>query len=558
MANSIVDELGRIPMSPYLAATLTRAASYATTQGHLQVSIEHLLLALSEDPEATVVLKASGVDLARLAADVSSYLGRVEERGEPGAMPASLSLELKRILEAAAAAASHGRRREINGAIVLAAIVGEGKSAAAQMLRAQGLTFEEAIRALQKSQAEALPAKPQPASTEDILASARERVQTRTQPPPATNVSTGPPPAPLEAGPPPEPSPPQQQVPTAPPPPPSGPARAEPASPATSERVAASLQRDYVHPPQMEPGQRSAPPAPDQPRWAPPVSPSPQPAGGVARPHRAPPPSLSTLPPPPVPPGGYPPPVQGGSPPRAPPSYLPPADAFGAPQRPANAARPAPPWDSAQARPQIRPPSPTGSPPQASAAGPRRVAGSGHVQAGQLIENIPRSMRVAVPVIVEARIARANVRAIAEGLQGAGTPTRHEILVSRAMSVRLRAPDGGFYIETASPETQWIDNVLGVMSDDFASWRWSVTPKGRGKRRLQLLVSARTAGTDGLIADTALPDQVIEVKVGINYGLTMKKWGGWMMAAVVGGLFARFGEDVYAFSRMVIEIFNGG
>jgi hypothetical protein len=38
----------------------------------------------------------------------------------------------------------------------------------------------------------------------------------------------------------------------------------------------------------------------------------------------------------------------------------------------------------------------------------------------------------------------------------------------------------------------------------------------------------------------------------------MKKWGGWMMAAVVGGLFARFGEDVYAFSRMVIEIFNGG
>jgi hypothetical protein len=186
------------------------------------------------------------------------------------------------------------------------------------------------------------------------------------------------------------------------------------------------------------------------------------------------------------------------------------------------------------------------------------VAGKGHVQAGQLIENIPRSMRVAVPVIVEARIARANVRAIAEGLQGAGTPTRHEILVSRAMSVRLRAPDGGFYIETASPETQWIDNVLGVMSDDFASWRWSVTPKGRGKRRLQLLVSARTAGTDGLIADTALPDQVIEVKVGINYGLTMKKWGGWMMAAVVGGLFARFGEDVYAFGRMVVEKLNGG
>lgn len=560
MANSIVDELGRIPMSPYLAATLTRAASYATTQGHLQVSIEHLLLALSEDPEATVVLKASGVDLARLAADVSSYLGRIEERGEPGAVPASLSLELKRILEAAAAAASHGRRREINGAIVLAAIVGEGKSAAAQMLRAQGLTFEEAIRALQKSQAEALPAKAQPASTEDILASARERVQTRTQSPPAANVPTGLTPAPVEAGPRPEQSPPQQQLPTAPPPQTTRTAHAEPApatSPVTTEMVPPPVQSGYTPPPQMEPGQPPAPPAPDQPRWAP-APQNAQPVGGMARPHRAPPPSLSTLPPPPAPPSGYPPAVQGGLPPRVPPPYLPPADAFGAPERPANAARPAPPWDSAQARQQPRPPSPAGSPPQASATGARRVAGKGHVQAGQLIENIPRSMRVAVPVIVEARIARANVRAIAEGLQGAGTPTRHEILVSRAMSVRLRAPDGGFYIETASPETQWIDNVLGVMSDDFASWRWSVTPKGRGKRRLQLLVSARTAGTDGLIADTALPDQVIEVKVGINYGLTMKKWGGWMMAAVVGGLFARFGEDVYAFGRMVVEKLNGG
>lgn len=176
---------------------------------------------------------------------------------------------------------------------------------------------------------------------------------------------------------------------------------------------------------------------------------------------------------------------------------------------------------------------------------------------GQLVENIPRSMRVAVPVIVEARVARANVRALADGMQGPGAANRHDVLVSRAMAVRLRAPDGGFFIETASPETQWIDNVLGVMSDDFASWRWAVTPKERGKRRLQLLVSARTAGTDGLIAETALPDQVIEVKVGINYGLTMKRWTGWIIAAIVGGLLARFGEDVYPYARMIFDKING-
>ncbi len=73
------------------------------------------------------------------------------------------------------------------------------------------------------------------------------------------------------------------------------------------------------------------------------------------------------------------------------------------------------------------------------------------------------------------------------------------------MSVRLRSPDGGFYIETSSPETQWIENVLGLVADDFASWRWTITPRERGKQRLQLLISARTVGADGLTARQLCP-----------------------------------------------------
>lgn len=155
-------------------------------------------------------------------------------------------------------------------------------------------------------------------------------------------------------------------------------------------------------------------------------------------------------------------------------------------------------------------------------------------------------MRVGIPMIVEARVARADVKAIAEGLQGAGAVYRHEVTVTKAMSVRLRAPDGGFWIENASPETQWIDNVLGLMADDYASWRWTVTPRERGRRRLQLLVSARTVGADGLAAETALPDQVIDVKVGINYATTALRWSGWIGAAVLGGILARFGEGILA------------
>lgn len=177
------------------------------------------------------------------------------------------------------------------------------------------------------------------------------------------------------------------------------------------------------------------------------------------------------------------------------------------------------------------------------AAGAERVATQ--VSAGQLVENIPRTMTVGAPELVEVSIAKAEVMALAERLQGSGTAYRHDLVVTKAMSVRLRAPEGGFWIETASPETQWIENALGLLSDDYASWRWTVTPQQRGKARLQLIVSARTVGADGLAAETALPDQVIDVRVRTNYRRTAVQWGSWIAAALVGGILARFGEGLW-------------
>lgn len=171
---------------------------------------------------------------------------------------------------------------------------------------------------------------------------------------------------------------------------------------------------------------------------------------------------------------------------------------------------------------------------------------------GEMVENIPRLMRVGLPVLVETRIARSEVKALAEGLQGGGAVWRHDMTVTKAMSVRLRAPEGGFFIETSSPETQWIENTLGLITDDYASWRWTVTPKRRGTKQLQLIISARTIGTDGLVAETALPDQIVSVKVRINYAQSARKIGGWAVAAIVGGVLAQFGEGLPAALMRVI------
>ena len=210
--------------------------------------------------------------------------------------------------------------------------------------------------------------------------------------------------------------------------------------------------------------------------------------------------------------------------------------------------------------PQMPSPLPPPGAPQASAqgGGRPRTGPSPAVEIGQLVENIPKAMRVAVPQRVEVRIGKANVKALAEGLQGGGAAWRHDVMVTKAMSVRLRAPEGGFFIESASPETQWIENTLGLMSDDYASWRWTVTPRERGWKRLQLVVSARTVGGDGVAAETALPDQVIDVKVKTNYGRAAMTAGTWAAAAVVGGLLAKFGEGAFAVAYLAAKKAIGG
>lgn len=192
-----------------------------------------------------------------------------------------------------------------------------------------------------------------------------------------------------------------------------------------------------------------------------------------------------------------------------------------------------------------------------SATGAGQPSGTGQrrsnldaVDAGQLAEAIPRRMRLMVPATVEVRIARKNLEGLAAGIEGRGQAARHANVVTSALALRLKAPDGGFAIDGLSPETQWIENRLNIVSgDEFASWRWVVRPLHRGRGRLQLVVSARTTGPDGGTAETALPDQMIDVRVRTNWGLTAMRWTGWIIAAIIGGALAKFGAAGYEIVR---------
>ena len=642
MTAQIADELGRIPMSQRLGVTLRRATDYASAQQHAEVTLEHLLLALTEDVDAEGVLTSSGVPIASLKSDASQHIANLDQLASDGANDAiSISADLRRILEAAAAAA-RGRRNAINGAIVLAAIVGDGSSAAAHILSAHGMTFEHAIRALQQvpSAAEQAPpaqppqrqsapsvstpepphhqhAQPAPAPASDhaprdpnsndaILAEARERVKQRSTHGQAARRGPQTPEDQDEHA-----SAAEQSVPAPPSPQPVVRDRNEPPTgqqiPPIGERTQPPPQiREQTAPPPQPPNHPAQPPSarPDQQAhaqpqgqpgnqperqsesWAPPPAP-PRGAPQPPRPYRPPPP-ISPEPSPQLQRRDRPEDLVSGQPhlsarqqgPHAPsgearhhqPSAHPhPQGAHPGPpqQRPPGA----PPWaDSDAALPpqgappqHARQPAPNRPPahdPRVAAGGqspaPQRKRGKpGRVQPGQLAENIPRKMRVGITSTAEVRIAKADVKALAEGLEGGGAAYKHDLQITKAMSVRLRAPDGGFFIETASPETQWTENVLGMMADDYASWRWNITPKHRGRKRLQLVISARTMGSDGVTAETALPDQVFEVSVKTNYARTATRTGGWIAAAIVGGLLARFGEQMWDTAQVVARTLSG-
>ncbi|MDH4983309.1 Clp protease N-terminal domain-containing protein [Hyphomicrobium sp. D-2] len=787
----IADDLSRIAMSSGLAASLSRATDHARARGHIEVSLEHILLSLCDDPDAVLVLAASNVNVAELIGEVDGQLAGIPPHPDAQHTELGVSDDLRRILEAAAAAARGGRRREINGAIVLAAIVGDGKSLAAQVLGAQGMTFEGAIRALQARVSTPPPQSASPApDAESILASARERVQSRTVVPPVVArpvepaAHSMPEPSPRDdveqhgddafntddshdgyaaededeiagyagaaadhyaddpardgtgagyrdardlqghapaasdfdaepehqdsfdhgfdepaehqpVAPPPAPAPRQgmQLEPSAPrgvapPPPPdfsefSGgppPARREQGQepvwaswPASEPEITPDEVNSRPPPRRPEPMDGVPPPAP-RPQNRPSLPPQttafpggnapstrgvgdhdayadepehslrhqlpsgddypsfdrvadrqqadrfddfgshseaspephgadgdfadaddydepPMPASAPFPPAVRPPPQTHTSAhdgwaPPPAPPARAPappaPPPMGAAGVRPPaprppmpsvPSAALPVDPSAGPQAylrrsPAppepEQVRPGPPplapWPEPEARvPAPMPPAPVPPgrgevvpfdkrPPRGGAnAGPAAgapMARAPRAEVGQLVENIPRVMRVSIPALIEVRIARADVQRLADGLQGGGAVYQHDVTVTKAMSVRLRAPDGGFFIETASPETQWIEKSMLMSADDFASWRWHVTPRDTGRKRLQLIISARTVGADGLAAETALPDQVITVRVRTNYAQTATRWAGWGAAAIVGGLLAKFGEGV--------------
>lgn len=164
-------------------------------------------------------------------------------------------------------------------------------------------------------------------------------------------------------------------------------------------------------------------------------------------------------------------------------------------------------------------------------------------------------MRVGVPAAAQVRIGRDRIDSLILLLmKGRGLAHRPEMLASRSLSIRLKAPDGGFWIEAASRETQWAEPVPGGhQPEEQLTWRWTVTPQHRGRGRLVLVVTARTVGQDGLAAEAATPDRVIEVTVSGGRLRRAVRWVGLVAALGVGALVGRFSGELWTMGVAMIK-----
>jgi ATP-dependent Clp protease ATP-binding subunit ClpA len=113
----------------------------AIARRHSHLTLEHLLYALANDPSGEEILKACGVDLDRLRAELLRHLEDGIERLAKGLEREPVqTLAFRRVLQAAILHVQSAGRDEAGVGDVLAAILQQPKSVAAQLLAAQGMT----------------------------------------------------------------------------------------------------------------------------------------------------------------------------------------------------------------------------------------------------------------------------------------------------------------------------------------------------------------------------------------------------------------------------------
>jgi len=133
-------------LSRHLEQSLHRALGLAQERHHEYATLEHMLLALTEDQDAVSVFRACNVDLDRLRLDIIHFLDSslsdlvIAEDVEP-----KPTAGFQRVVQRAAIHVQSSGREEVTGANVLVALFSERESHAVYFLQTQEMTRLDAV-----------------------------------------------------------------------------------------------------------------------------------------------------------------------------------------------------------------------------------------------------------------------------------------------------------------------------------------------------------------------------------------------------------------------------
>ncbi len=133
-------------LSRNLEQSLHRALAYASERRHEYATLEHLLLALTEDQDAVAVLRACNVDIERLRRELIEFVDQsLAELVSPRGAEPKPTAGFQRVVQRAAIHVQSSGREEVTGANVIVALFSERESHAVYFLQQQDMTRLDAV-----------------------------------------------------------------------------------------------------------------------------------------------------------------------------------------------------------------------------------------------------------------------------------------------------------------------------------------------------------------------------------------------------------------------------
>lgn len=137
---------GRVGFAAELEVTLHRAVASAKKRNHEYATLEHLLLALADDADASAVMRACNVDVDSIKSSLADYLD-----SEPNTLPSGDAMPtaaFQRVIQRSVIHVQASGRQSVDGAQIFVAIFSESESRAAHILAEHNVVREEAVKVI--------------------------------------------------------------------------------------------------------------------------------------------------------------------------------------------------------------------------------------------------------------------------------------------------------------------------------------------------------------------------------------------------------------------------